>query len=74
MDQKHPNSSDLDSYSQGAPVYSSGEPSAPSLSSVQYQSIPIPPTTQHYRYLIRKRDSNNRHFPINAALFLLGLL
>ncbi|KAI7894936.1 uncharacterized protein EV154DRAFT_560011 [Mucor mucedo] len=76
MDQKRPiHSSDLDSYNQGVPAYSAGgEPSAPSLPAVQhneYQSIPMPSNTN--RYLIRKRGSNNRHFPINAALFLIGL-
>lgn len=82
MDKKYPaNSSDIDSYNQPAPAYSNGgEPSAPpAFPSVQYQQcqsipMPSPSPSNAYQYLIRKRDVNDRHFPINAALFLLGLL
>lgn len=43
-----------------------------------YQSIPMP-TSQHHqaplervRYIIKRGDQDERHFPINASLFLLG--
>lgn len=76
MDQKQAfSSSDVGSYNQGAPAYSArGEPSAPSLPAIEYQSIRMPSNTNEGRFFIRKRGSNNRHFPINAALFLIGLL
>jgi hypothetical protein len=46
-----------------------------------YQSIPMPTTAsplptqsplERVRYIIRKRDQDERHFPVNASLFLLG--
>ncbi|KAK4513219.1 Calmodulin [Mucor velutinosus] len=36
------------------------------------QSYQEPP--QHYRYIISSRDRGDRHFPVNAALFVLGWL
>ncbi|GAN03887.1 hypothetical protein MAM1_0050c03343 [Mucor ambiguus] len=36
----------------------------------QQQSYEEP--SQHYRYIISNRDRGDRHFPVNAALFVLG--
>ncbi|KAL9549001.1 hypothetical protein MBANPS3_005413 [Mucor bainieri] len=36
----------------------------------QQQSYEEPP--QQYRYIIHNRDRGDRHFPVNAALFVLG--
>lgn len=53
---------------------SSSEPSAPPIPT-QTTVIPIPQYPEYvYRDAIRKRNTDGHHFPINATLFLLGLL
>ncbi|KAI8090631.1 hypothetical protein BDF21DRAFT_460058 [Thamnidium elegans] len=68
------NSPDVDSY-QGSSVPSA--PPIPSPQYVHYQTVPMPLPHQSefaYRYAIKRKNTDGNHFPINASLFLLGLL
>lgn len=39
-----------------------------------YLTIPTPANPQYVmRYIIKSKNGNDRHFPVNAAIFLLGL-
>jgi hypothetical protein len=39
-----------------------------------YQTIPIPQQPLYVmRYIIKNKNGNDRHFPINATIFVLGL-
>ncbi|CAO3646726.1 unnamed protein product [Mucor fragilis] len=40
----------------------------------QQQQQSYQETHQQYRYIISNRDRGDRHFPVNAALFVLGWL